>query len=43
LTYATGYYKMSDMPKVSFFIQLLLAVLIAAWVPGALGMLGVLG
>jgi len=43
LTYATGYYKMSDMPKVSFFIQLLLAALIAAWVPGALGMLGVLG
>ena len=39
LTYATGYYKITDMPKVSIIIQLLLAVLIALWVPVAVGIL----
>ncbi len=39
LTYATGYYKITDMPKVSIVIQLLIAVLISLWVPVAVGFL----
>jgi sodium-dependent dicarboxylate transporter 2/3/5 len=42
LTYVTGYYKMSDMPKVSIAIQLVLAVLVAGWVPLALHILGII-
>jgi len=42
LTYSTGYYKMSDMPKVSILIQIFLALLVALWVPIALGLLGFL-
>lgn len=39
LTYATGYYKITDMPKVSIVIQLLIAALISLWVPVAVGFL----
>lgn len=42
LTYATGYYKMSDMPKVSVLIQLAIAVCTALWVPIAFRMIGLL-
>ncbi len=42
LTYATGYYKMSDMPKVSIAIQIVIAICVSAWVPIALGFLGLL-
>jgi len=40
LTYSTGYYKMSDMPKVSIYIQIVLAALISAWIPIILRVLG---
>lgn len=40
LTYSTGYYKMTDMPKVSVMLQLLIAVLIAVWLPIILPILG---
>ncbi|MCH1981049.1 DASS family sodium-coupled anion symporter [Ruminococcus sp. OA3] len=40
LTYATGYYKMSDMPKVSIAIQIVIAICVSVWVPIALGFLG---
>lgn len=43
LTYSAGYYKMSDMPKVSILIQIVLALLVALWVPAILGLLGFLG
>lgn len=39
LTYTTGYYKMSDMPKVSVAIQLVLAAVIAIWLPVAINIL----
>ena len=42
LTYATGYYKMTDMPKVSIPIQIVLVVLVAIWVPIGLMILGYL-
>jgi sodium-dependent dicarboxylate transporter 2/3/5 len=41
LTYMTGYYKMSDMPKVSIAIQLFMAVAIGIWVPIGLKILGI--
>ena len=40
LTYGTGYYKMTDMPKVSVAIQLFLALCLALWLPVALRILG---
>ena len=39
LTYSTGYYKMTDMPKVSVAIQLIIVVCVALWVPFILGIL----
>lgn len=39
LTYMTGYYKMTDMPKSTAYIQIIIAVLTAAWLPVALVML----
>lgn len=39
LTYATGCYKIADMPKVSIIIQLAIAVLIALWIPVSVGFL----
>ena len=42
LTYATGTYKMTDMPKVSVWVQLCIAVCVAVWVPVSLGILGYL-
>jgi len=42
LTYVTGYYKMADMPKVSIPIQLVLALLVALWIPTALSLLGII-
>lgn len=40
LTYSTGYYKMMDMPKVSAFIQVVILVCVAIWVPIALRVFG---
>lgn len=40
LTYATGYYKMTDMPKVSIPIQFIITGCISLWVPISLNMLG---
>lgn len=40
LTYMTGYYKMQDMPRVTALIQLFVALVVALWVPAALGLLG---
>lgn len=42
LTYMTGYYKMQEMPKATVFIQLALAVILAVWVPVALGIVGLM-
>lgn len=42
LTYATGYYKMTDMPKVSVAIQLVILVCVSIWAPIALGFCGFL-
>lgn len=42
LTYMTGYYKMQDMPKVTALIQIALAVVLALWVPFALGLVGLM-
>lgn len=39
LTYATGYYKIADMPRVSIAIQISVAVLIALWIPVSVGFL----
>ena len=39
LTYATGYYNIADMPKVSIAIQISIAVLIALWIPVSVGFL----
>lgn len=41
LTYMTGYYKMSDMPKVSIAIQVFMAIMIGIWVPIGLRLLGI--
>ncbi|MBF7097057.1 SLC13 family permease [Alkalibacter mobilis] len=41
LTYMTGYYKMQDMPKVTAIIQVFVAIIVAAWVPVALSLLGI--
>ncbi|NLP36594.1 MAG: sodium:sulfate symporter [Firmicutes bacterium] len=40
ITYMTGYYTMLDMPKSTAFIQVILAAVIAVWVPLALKLLG---
>lgn len=40
LTYSTGYYKMTDMPKISVILQLCITVLIAIWLPIILPILG---
>ena len=40
LTYGTGYYKMTDMPRVSVAIQLFLALCLAIWLPISLGLIG---
>ncbi len=40
LSYSTGYYKMTDMPKVSVVIQLCITLLIALWLPVILPVLG---
>ena len=40
LTYGTGYYKMTDMPKVSVAIQLFLALCLALWLPVSLRLIG---
>lgn len=42
LTYVTGYYKMSDMPKVSIVIQIFIGVCVSLWVPISLGLLGII-
>lgn len=42
MTYATGAYKMFDMPKASVWIQLLFVILTAIWVPLAGSILGII-
>ena len=42
MTYATGAYKMFDMPKASAWIQLLFVVIAAIWVPIAGSLLGII-
>lgn len=42
ITYATGYYTMIDLPKISGPVQVYLALVTAAWMPLALKLLGVL-
>jgi len=43
LTYITGYYKMVDMPKSTVLIQVFVALVVALWVPIAVGILGFSG
>lgn len=40
LAHGTGYFQMTDMPKVTVFILLALAVLCSLWVPIACGLIG---
>ena len=40
ITYSTGYYSMTDMPKATALIQLFLVVVMALWIPLACGLLG---
>ena len=40
ITYSTGYYKMFDMPKATVWIQLIMIVLCALWIPVAGAILG---
>ncbi|MDY2626895.1 MAG: SLC13 family permease [Lachnospiraceae bacterium] len=42
LTYSTGYYKMTDMPKVSAPVQAVILLCVTLWVPVALRLLGFL-
>lgn len=42
LTYSTGYYKMTDMPKASAAIQAVIAICVAFWAPVSLGLCGLL-
>jgi sodium-dependent dicarboxylate transporter 2/3/5 len=42
LTYMTGYYKMSEMPKSTALIQLSIAILVSAWLPFISRILGLL-
>lgn len=42
LTYMTGYYKMSDLPKSTAIIQLCLVIVVSLWLPIALSILGIL-
>ncbi|MEG1651292.1 MAG: SLC13 family permease [Oscillospiraceae bacterium] len=41
LTYGTGYYKMSDMPKSAALIQICMVVLVALWLPIAGSLFGI--
>ena len=41
ITYGKGYYSMLDMPKSTIFIQLLLVILLALWLPLAGGIAGI--
>lgn len=41
LTYGTGYYKMSDMPKSTAILQCCIIILLAIWLPVALSVLGI--
>lgn len=40
LTYSTGYYKMTDMPKASAFIQVVILICTAIWIPIILKLIG---
>lgn len=40
LTYGTGYYRMTDMPRVSGILQAFLCVALALWLPICLRLLG---
>ena len=40
ITYAPGYYKMGDLPKVSIPVQLFIAVVMGLWVPAAAALVG---
>ncbi|MPW26156.1 sodium:sulfate symporter [Alkalibaculum sp. M08DMB] len=42
LTYMTGYYKINEMPKSTAIIQVLIAIVVAFWLPIALRILGFL-
>ena len=40
ITYSTGYYSMTDMPKSTALIQVFLVIVMAFWIPFSCGMLG---
>ncbi len=42
LTYGTGYYSMTDMPKSTAFIQIFIVVIMAAWIPFACRLFGLM-
>jgi sodium-dependent dicarboxylate transporter 2/3/5 len=40
ITYATGYYKMTDLPKIAAPVQVFIAVVMAVWIPVAAALVG---
>jgi sodium-dependent dicarboxylate transporter 2/3/5 len=40
LTYAPGYYSMTDLPKVSIFVQIFIAIIMGLWIPIAAAITG---
>ena len=40
ITYAKGYYSMTDMPKSTIWLQLAMVVLTAIWLPVVAGLIG---
>ncbi len=42
LTYGTGYYKMTDMPKSTAIIQVIMIVILSAWLPVISKLLGII-
>jgi sodium-dependent dicarboxylate transporter 2/3/5 len=42
LTYGTGYYKMTDMPKSTSIIQISMIIILAVWLPVILNIIGLI-
>ena len=40
ITYAPGYYGMTDLPKVSILLEIVMCIMAGIWVPLALCLMG---
>ena len=40
ITYAAGYYGMTDLPKVSIILEIAMCIMAGIWIPIALGLVG---